>query len=82
VAAARVTPSVPACDLYPRRVPGVEVHRRADDGAIVLRGGCRYVQVSARALEIWDALDGIVNLRELAVRFSWNGAGGDGGSGW
>jgi len=80
VAAARVTPPVPACDLYPRQVPGVEVHRRADDGAIVLRGGCRYVQVSARALEIWDALDGIANLRELAVRFSGTGAGGDVGS--
>jgi putative peptide zinc metalloprotease protein len=59
----------PDFDARLRHAPGVRVVRRSDDGAIVLCRGERYLAVSPRALEIWNAFDGNADLRDIAERY-------------
>jgi putative peptide zinc metalloprotease protein len=69
VAAPTLNVTASAFNARPRRASGIQVYRRPDDGAIVLRRNGRYIQLSPRSLEIWNAFDGVLDVRALAQRF-------------
>jgi putative peptide zinc metalloprotease protein len=53
----------------PVRADGVTLHRRADDGAVLLERGGRYVQLSPAAAAIWEWCDGGTDVATIARRY-------------
>jgi putative peptide zinc metalloprotease protein len=64
-----VAPPLIAPADRPVRADGVTLHRRADDGAVLLERRGRYVQLSPAAAAIWEWCDGCTDVATIARRY-------------